>query len=230
MLAAAHDRNPAVDRAAPWIGSIRRKRLRAWARVNGRQFYWRQSVAPWELFVAEMLLRRTRAEQVAKHLPVILSEFPTPSHLARATWPRVERMFRPMGLTWRTRTLHQAAKKIISRHAGDLPLKEEELRALPGVGPYVAAITMAGIAGRPVVLTDTNSVRVACRVRGIPLTGDIRRRRDVQIAIHDLLGGPAKARDWWNVFDLAQQVCLPANPHCTACPIAVHCITGKVSA
>jgi A/G-specific adenine glycosylase len=201
--------------------------VRAWAKTNGRQFEWRLLSSTWHLFLAEMLLRRTRAEQVADHLPAIVGRFPQPADLARARWSTVERVFRPLGLTWRTRSLHRASKQIVKHHNGELPLQEELLLEFPGVGPYVARATIACATGRRVTLTDTNTVRVACRVAGIPITGDIRRRRDVQQAINDLLGGPAKAQDWWGVLDLAQKVCLPRNPLCHECPIHESCALGK---
>ena len=226
MLAAMPDRKP-VAKQDPTEANERRTALRAWAKTNGRQFEWRLLSSPWKLFLAEMLLRRTRAVQVADHLPEIIVRFPRPVDLARARWSTVERVFRPLGLTWRTRSLHCASKQIVKHHSGELPLEEELLLELPGVGPYVAGATIAGATGSLVILTDTNTVRVACRVAGIPITGDIRRRHDVQEAIAELLGGPAKAQDWWGVLDLAQKVCLPRNPLCNECPITDSCALSR---
>jgi A/G-specific adenine glycosylase len=98
------------------------------------------------------------------------------------------------------------------------------LLSLPGVGPYVASATLAAVTGEEVVLVDTNTVRVAKRVAGLTLRGDIRRRREVRAAITALLGGPADISDWLAVLDLAATVCLPRDPKCARCPIEMDCL------
>lgn len=204
----------------------RRDRLEAWFAEKRRQFPWRQGLSPWGTFVAEMLLRRTRADQVARNLPRVLERYPGPKEMASASLADVEATLKPFGLYWRARTLHAAAARIVAEHSSAVPHSVEELVLLPGVGPYVAAATVAALADEDVVLVDTNTVRVATRVAGSYRAGDIRRRRDVQQAIHNLLGGPAPALAWWAVLDLAAAICTAGQPTCSACPIRDLCLTG----
>jgi A/G-specific adenine glycosylase len=110
-----------------------------------------------------------------------------------------------------------------------VPLNLELLLGLPGVGPYVASATLAALTGRSVVLTDTNTVRVAKRVAGLNAPGDVRRRNDVQAAIASLMGGRTGAADWLAVIDLAATVCLPRDPRCAECPIHSLCASGTAS-
>jgi A/G-specific adenine glycosylase len=110
-----------------------------------------------------------------------------------------------------------------------VPLDLELLLCLPGVGPYIASATLAALTGRSVVLTDTNTVRVAKRVAGLNAQGDIRRRNDVQAAIGSLMGGRTKATDWLAVIDLAATVCLVRDPRCAECPIHRLCAYGVAS-
>jgi A/G-specific adenine glycosylase len=173
-----------------------------------------------------MLLRRTRADQVAEHLPRVLSRFPNPDTMASADERVVETVLRPLGLNWRSRTLRAAAKQLVRKHGGRVPLEMSYLMELPGVGPYVAAATISALSRKKVVLIDTNTVRVARRVAGINLTGDIRRRRVIVEAVESLLGGSAVAADWWAVLDLAAKVCLSGRPLCDQCPIRHYCATG----
>jgi A/G-specific adenine glycosylase len=170
---------------------------------------------------------RTRAETVARHLPDLIERFATPDALAREEPHAVEEALRPLGLKWRARRLHELAEVIVANHRGQVPLTYDELVQLPGVGPYVASTTLAASTERPVVLTDTNTVRVAARVSGLHLKGDIRRRKDVQHAISRLMNGPAELADWLAVLDLAATVCLPRNPRCFECPIGERCCVGS---
>jgi A/G-specific adenine glycosylase len=207
-------------------GELRRRALHDWFEKRRRSFPWRGELTPWGTFVAEMLLRRTRAEQVAKHLPAVLKRYPGPSDLAAATVAEVEDALRPFGLYWRARTLRSAASLLAQQFAAEIPRSIDELLELPGVGPYVAAATVAALSGEDVVLVDTNTVRVATRVAGLARRGDIRRRSDVRDAVRALLGGRAPAASWWAVLDLASAICSPKTPACPDCPIRDLCATG----
>jgi A/G-specific adenine glycosylase len=214
------------DRDANLAGRERRRQLRRWFRSRARDFSWRRDPQPWPVLVAEMLLRRTRAAQVEQHLPRILARFPDAAALAAAPLDEVEAELYSLGLRWRARDLSVASNQIVERHGGQVPLKVEELLELQGVGPYVASAVAATLTRRRVVLTDTNTVRVACRVAGIDRAGDIRRSRDVQEAITGLLDGPATVRDWWALLDLAAAICTPARPCCAECPFRSLCVGG----
>jgi A/G-specific adenine glycosylase len=130
------------------------------------------------------------------------------------------------GLTWRADNLSAIAVNIRDQLGGKVPTDIDDLLRLPGVGPYVAAATLAGTTDAEVILVDTNTVRVAARVQGLFERGDIRRRPAILAAIRDLLDGPAPARDWWAVLDLAASICLPRGPRCSECPIGIRCATG----
>jgi A/G-specific adenine glycosylase len=215
------------DRLAVRAGRARRTALRDWFRLRRRAFPWRSTPESWPVFVAEMLLRRTRAAQVARHLPAILESFPEPAVMAEAAVDHVREELRPLGLVWRADTLKAAAQTITTRHGGHVPLNAPELLALPGVGPYVAFATLTALTHTEVLLVDTNTIRVALRVTGVEPRGDVRRRHATETAIEYLFGGPAPAADWWAVLDLAAVICKPKTPDCPVCPIADHCLTAR---
>jgi A/G-specific adenine glycosylase len=177
--------------------------------------------------MAEMLLLRTRADVVAKHAPRLMDQFPSPKSMADRTLPEVEDALRPLGLRWRAHRLHELATVLVNEHRGQVPLDCHSLMKLPGVGPYVAQATLSALTGQPVVLTDANTVRVAARVAGLRLEGDVRRGKPVQRALRDLMGGEAALSDWLAVVDLAATVCLPRLPKCEACPIHNLCSYGR---
>lgn len=217
----------AASKASPSLGAARRRRLLSWFARHQRRFPWRGSRDPWHVFLAEMLLRRTRADQVARQLPLIFDRFPTLEAMAESDWRSVQQALRPLGLRWRAKNIHACARELLQRHGGQVPLDAAALLALPGVGPYVARATVAALAGDQVVLVDANTVRIAGRVAGIDVRGDVRWRRDVRQSVEDLLGGEAKARAWWAVLDLAAEVCVVGTPRCELCPIRQLCVTGN---
>lgn len=207
-------------------GRRRKRLLRRWFRLRNRNFPWRQYQSPWHVLLAEMLLLRTRADVVSRHVTAIIERFPTPTAMAAATALDVENQLQPLGLRWRAHRLHELAEVIVETHHGQVPVVYEDLISLPGVGPYVASATLSALTGSPVFLTDANTVRVAKRVAGLRLEGDVRRTKSIQAAIRLLLGGESVLVDWLAVVDLAATVCLPRKPHCDACPIRNLCAYG----
>jgi A/G-specific adenine glycosylase len=208
-------------------GTRRRRALRRWFKQNQRDFSWRRTRDSWHTLVAETLLRRTRAAQVEHRIAEVLAKYPTPGSLARAPLDQVRIDLRPFGLVWRADNLVAMARVIADDYRGRVPTDIKSLMSLPGVGPYVAAATSAAVVGTAVSLVDTNTVRVATRVRGTYRSGDIRRQSDVVAAIGDLLGGAASVKDWWAVLDLGALVCISREPRCRECPIRADCVTGR---
>ena len=72
-----------------------------------------------------------------------------------------------LGYYARARNLHRAARAVASE-GGAVPRSVEELRALPGVGPYTAAAVASIAFGVPVPLVDGNVARVLSRLLAIP--------------------------------------------------------------
>lgn len=212
----------------PNAGDLRRQLLLEWFAVEGRVFPWREYTAEWHVLLAEMLLLRTRADIVAKNIGALVQRFPTADAMASQGSESVEESLRPLGLRWRAHRLHQLARVIADDYGGRIPLERRALLDLPGVGPYVASATLSKLTGEKVLLTDTNTVRVAKRVAGLGLEGDVRRRKVVQRAIASLMNGPAGSVEWHAILDLGATVCLPRKPLCAECPIVSLCAFGRV--
>ena len=185
-----------ISREALGAGELRRRMLLQWFVVNGRTFPWREYTSEWHVLLAEMLLLRTRADIVAKHIGVLIQHFPTPVAMSAQGLGSVEESLRPLGLRWRAHRLYQLSRVITDDYGGRVPVERGALLGLPGVGPYVASATLSKLTGEKVLLTDTNTVRVAKRVAGLDLEGDVRRRSVVQKAIASLMNGPVGAVEW----------------------------------
>lgn len=207
-------------------GDLRRHLLLQWFAKAGRAFPWREYTVEWHVLLAEMLLLRTRADIVAKHIGAVIQRFPTAEAMASQGFESAEESLRPLGLRWRAHRLYQLATVIVNDYGGRVPVERRALLDLPGVGPYVASATLSKLTGEKVLLTDTNTVRVAKRVAGLGLEGDIRRRKVVQKAIASLMNGPVGAAEWHAILDLGATVCLPRKPLCMECPIVSLCAFG----
>ena len=128
-----------------------------------------------------------------------------------------------LGLHWRSANLASAAEFVSDQFAGEVPDNWQELTAIPGVGDYIASAVLCFAFGRPSVLMDTNTVRIARRLLGDPDLPNWRLR----LGLHEL-AGPTGADVEWNqaLLDLGALVCTARAPKCDACPVRATCATG----
>ena len=200
--------------------------LTRWGRRNARAYPWREELPLWQALIAEVMLQRTRAEQVAPTFNQFRERYPSPAALAQASGRELAELMKPLGLRRRGRLLHRLAQDI-ARLDGTLPRDQAALEALPGVGPYSAAATLSLHANRRAVLIDSNIVRVLCRLVGVAYDGETRRKRWLREMAEDMTP-PRAHRDYnYAVLDLAGLVCLAGTPKCDECPILRWCTTGS---
>ena len=87
---------------------------------------------PWRVAVASILLNRTTRRQVEPVLVELLERWPGPVELAMADRAELADCIRPLGLQY------NRARTLIRFSAEFLEDGWDDLRDLPGVGPYVA--------------------------------------------------------------------------------------------
>jgi A/G-specific adenine glycosylase len=189
----------------------------AWGAPRLRDLPWRAIRDPWRILVAEIMLQQTQVPRVIPKWLAFCDEYPTPAACASAPLGEVLRRWLGLGYPRRARNLHDAAGLMVARHGGEVPDDLDELRALPGVGPYTARAVLTFAFERDVAVVDTNIARVLARVVGERLTP-----RRVQEVADELV--PQRAGWAWNqmLMDLGATVCRPA-PRCDGCPLAPSC-------
>lgn len=107
---------------------------------------------------------------------------------------------------------------------GSIPRTAEELRSLPGVGPYTAAAITSIAFGTAVPALDGNVARVLARLHAIP--GDPRAgasRTAIEAAATAFLNRRSPGNHNQALMELGALVCLPRSPRCNACPLAREC-------
>jgi A/G-specific adenine glycosylase len=207
----------------PWF----RRRLLAWGREHRRSFPWRETSDPWEILVAEVLLQRSRGKTVAKVYEELFRRWPDAEAMSRARESSIAAVIRPLGLTRRAATLRSMAREVV--RLGGVPRSFDELVALPGVGRYAANATLVVGFGKRAPVVDGVSARVYRRYLGLDSGLLPSEDEDLWAAVSDAT--PARSREWnWAVLDLAAEVCLPARPRCSACPLAARCLFAKSAA
>ena len=197
--------------------------LLEWYRVNGRNYPWRRSRDPYKVLIAEIMLQRTKADQV---LPVYLSfikKFPTVQKLNEASAEEIRGYFDRLGLMWRAKLVKRLAGELMTRFDGRVPETRSELLSLSSVGEYMADAVLSFARGKDVAVVDANVCRVIGRVFGLKPRGEARRDRRFRDVARRLVPRGKARRLNWAIIDLAALVCTPKNPRCDECPLQEHC-------
>ena len=211
----------------PDYGSSFRSDLIGWFHAHGRKFPWRgTNLSPWQFLLVEMCLHRTKADQVARVIREVTDIGETPDSFLANT-AELEPYLSTLGLDWRSANLTYAADHVRSNLNGQVPDSWPELMTIPGVGNYIASAVQCFAFGRPSVLIDTNTSRIARRVLGGELNLPTWRLR---LHLRELAGEEG-ADALWNqaLLDLGALVCKARSPTCGECPVRTHCVTGRMN-
>lgn len=212
--------------AAQRIAATRRILL-SWGAEHHRDYPWRRTRDPYCILIAEILLHRTRADQVQPIYLKLIATFPDLPSLVQAGPEQVRELMAPLGLRWRTDLLLHMVREIDETYAGRIPLERAQLMALPGVGDYItsALLTFSDTSTEPIM--DTNTVRVIGRVFGLKINDAARRKRQFREIMARILTGEKPREISFAIIDLAALICLPRNPLCHRCPLLSMCDYGR---
>jgi A/G-specific adenine glycosylase len=192
------------------LDGLRDALLRWYARVR-RDLPWRRTTDPYAILVSEVMLQQTQVARVVPRYLEWLARWPTADALAVASRAEVLAAWIGLGYNRRAVALHAAAQAVARDGWPD------DLRALPGVGPYTAAAVASFAFGAQVAAVDTNWGRVAQRLgRGAPAR----------------LLAPGRAAEFNQAaMELGATVCTARAPRCAECPLAAWCASaGRAAA
>ena len=212
-----------LDEDASWVDGVRRGLL-DWYGEAGRKLPWRSDRDAYRILVSEYMLVQTTVAAVIPYFERFLGRFPDARSLAEADEEDVLKAWEGLGYYRRARQLQAAARQVVRIHGGTIPDDEEAVRALPGVGPYIAGAVLSFAFDRPAAIVEANSQRVLARL--VALQDDMKttaaRRRVWEVAARLV---PSKRAGDFNqaLMDLGAMICTPRQPSCLICPVAASC-------
>ena len=223
-MPAQSDSSRAAARVAP--------ALLAWYDRHHRELPWRipprqrrQGAAPdpYRIWLSEIMLQQTTVAAVKPYFRAFTDRWPTVAALAAADVDDVMKAWAGLGYYSRARNLKKCADTIANAHGGAFPRTADELRALPGVGPYTAAAIAAIAFDLPEPVVDGNVERVVARLYAIetplPAAKAEIRARTAEITPQERPGDFAQA-----MMDLGATICTPRRPNCMLCPLNGSCL------
>jgi A/G-specific adenine glycosylase len=201
-----------------------RERLPAWYASERRDLPWRESRDPYRILVSELMLVQTTVAAVVPFYTRFLERFPDVRALAEADETEVLRFWEGLGYYRRARQLHAAARMIVAHHGGTFPDDPDAIRALPGVGRYIAGAILSFAFDRPAPILEANTQRVLARWLGF--RGDLKKsasQEHLWRAAARLV--PEHGAGTFNqaFMELGALICAPRAPLCLVCPVGSEC-------
>lgn len=200
-----------------------RRQLLTWGKHHRRQFPWRNTKDAYGILVAEFMLQKTNASNMAPLYEEFINQYPTVEALAEAQCIEINHILQPLGLSFRAKRLYKTAKLLIEEYQGEIPNQEAELLKLPGVGKYTARSVCANAFGQSKAVIDTNVARIFERFFGFE-GGRVKSRCPLLWQAAEEIA-PLSGVGIWNVtlFDFGAAVCTPRNPRCNDCLLRERC-------
>lgn len=199
--------------------------LLAWFAAHQRPLPWRVNYTPYEVWISEVMLQQTQMERGVSYFTRWMARFPDVAALAAASEEEVLRLWEGLGYYSRARHVLAAARRIMDRHGGVFPAALEDIRALPGVGPYTAGAIASIAFGEKLPCVDANVERVVARVFDLDTPVKQEPAASAVRAWALRLVPEGKAREHNQaMMELGALVC-GKKPRCGACPLAAFCIS-----
>ena len=198
-------------------------RVLKWADKNFSDFPWRQHRSPYEILVAEVLLKRTTASAAARVYDDFLLRFPSLQDIASAPDEELVKALSSVGLQrQRARSMKHLAGWLLSQHNGSIPSDLEGLLEVPGLGDYSAAAILSFGYGVPAAVLDANVERILLRVFSNTMLPRPSWTLLRELAQH-LLPKEGHREYNYGLLDLGRLICRYAGPRCGECPLASIC-------
>ncbi len=201
-----------------------RRALLEWFDAHQRELPWRHVCDPYAVWVSEIMLQQTQVATVVDYFERWMERFPEVETLAKAPIDEVLELWSGLGYYRRARYLHRAAQEIVATFGGEIPSTVEELKSLPGVGPYTAGAVSSIAFGKVEPLVDGNVMRVLSRlyaIEGAP------RKKPAKAQIWGRAGelvDPDRPGDFnQGLMELGSEICGPKKARCLICPVSDHC-------
>ena len=199
------------------------KKMTDWFNKNGRHYPWRKTDDPYKILIAEMMLQRTKADQVTEVYNEFFKKYKSPEEFIRSDKASVLKLLQPLGLNWRIENFIKVSKALVESHNSKVPENREKLKHLPGVGDYIAGIVLSLAFNKNEWVVDSNVVRIFKRYFGMQTSKEGRRDSHI-ITTAKLFSSENNAKEAnLGLIDFGAIICLPKKPKCHECILKYGC-------
>lgn len=203
--------------------------LESWFLQNQRLLPFRANKDPYRVWISEIMAQQTQIDTMIPFYERWMTKYPTLQKLSEATENELLKLWEGLGYYSRVRNIYKAIQMIKANNY-IFPKELEDIKTLPGIGPYTAAAIASICFETKSVAIDGNVNRVVARLFAIQ---DEQGSKSFQNIV-------TKEMEAWMIeatpsvftqamMELGALVCTPKNPGCDRCPIQKHCQAYKTN-
>jgi endonuclease-3 len=175
---------------------------------------------PLQLLVAVVLSAQCTDVRVNETTPALFARYRRLEDYATADARELESYLRRVGLfRAKARALIGAARAIVERYGGQVPVRRQELAELPGVGNKSAGVIAMHLSGEPALPVDTHVTRLAHRLGLSSAPAPDRIEADLRSLL--------PVESWHTAHHVlvwhGRTLCVARGPHCSICPVETLC-------
>lgn len=198
--------------------------LLPWYKQNARALPWRKDTKPYHIWLSEIMLQQTRVEAVWGYYLRFLEQLPDIHALAEAPESQLLKLWEGLGYYNRARNLQKAARVIESQYGGQFPNQYEDIRALPGIGPYTAGAIASICFNLPCAAVDGNVLRIITRMTENSAPIDLMQtKNEIADQLKKVYPKNNCGQFTQALMELGATICTPKSPKCEACPAKAFC-------
>lgn len=199
------------------------EKLLVWFDENKREMPWRKTNDPYAIWVSEIMLQQTQVDTVIPYYEKFITRFPTVAALAAATREEVYNYWQGLGYYRRAENLHKGARMIEQEYDSVFPREIEQVKKIPGIGPYTMGAVMSIAFHMPVPAVDGNVMRILSRY--FLIDADISIAKNRKLFDEKVMELMPEDPNRFNqaLMELGALVCTPKNPKCNECPVQKNC-------
>jgi A/G-specific adenine glycosylase len=202
-------------------------KLQDWFIINQRTLPFRLDKDPYRVWISEIMAQQTQIDTMIPYYEKWMSQWPTLKELSQAPENELLKAWEGLGYYTRVRNIHKAAQ-LLSQNNYSFPKSLDEIRSLPGIGPYTASAIAS----------------ICFEAKSVAIDGNVNRVVSRLYEFEDELGSPAllnkvteKMEEWMSfatpsiftqaMMELGALICTPKNPKCGDCPLHQDCLSYK---
>lgn len=209
------------------------KKLFKWSQKEFANLPWRVERTLYTTLVSEIMLQQTTVGTVLNHYDRFLKQYPDIKKLAKATEEEIQVAWKGLGYYRRARNLLKAAKFIVHKYKGDIPLEYEQLVSIPGIGDYTASAIMAIGANQKALAIDANLDRVISRLYDLKVE-NLKGNKRINLIKDTIENGTIELKRFKDfrllneaLMDLGRVYCKARIANCMICPMNDSCQSLK---
>lgn len=181
---------------------------------------------PFRILISTLLSLRTKDDVTREASRRLFLLADTPEKMMSLSSGDIEKAIFPVGFYRnKTKTIIDVSRTIVETYDGLVPDNLDDLLTMKGVGRKTANLVITMGYNKPGICVDTHVHRISNRLGYVATKNPV----ETEFALREKL----PERFWIDYNDLlvtfGQQVCKPVSPHCSQCPIHVHCARVGVS-